>query len=362
MAKQLFANNASAMLAASIDDADLTIQVANGFGALFPNPGADEFFTVTLEDATGDIEVVRIASRSSDLLTVASGGRGYDGTNAKSWTGGVTRVELRMHKGALDRFIQREGDTMSGDLDMDGNEVKDAELTGSGTKMLAGQIVNVPLRGVVDDASNEIVVPTDGSRATASGSAILTQGDNLFTMNNVFPAGMIMLWYGSLANIPAGWVVCDGTNGTPDMRGRVPVGVSSDHAFNSTGGAEFASGNTTSAGGHTHGGSTGGTTLTVDQIPSHRHFAAAGVLNTNTALTNANQIGSNSDDSVTSGNSEYRLRSAGPTPDANVGRTSATGGGQAHSHSISSDGAHTHALDAISIMQPYRALYYIMKT
>lgn len=362
MAKQLFANQASALLAASINDTDLTIQVANGFGALYPNPGAGEFFEVVLEDNAGNYEIVKIESRSTDLLTVASGGRGQGGTSAQSFTNGVTRVECRLTKGALDRFIQREGDTMSGDLDMDGNEVRDAELTGSGTKILAGQIVNVPLRGVVDDASNEIAVPTDGSRATASGSAILTQGDDLFTMNKVFPAGMIMLWYGSLANIPAGWVVCDGTNGTPDMRGRVPVGVSSDHAFNSTGGAEFASGNTTSAGGHTHGGSTGGTTLTVDQIPSHRHFAVAGVFNTNTALTNLNQIGSSSDDSVTSGNSEYHLRSAGASPDANIGRTSATGGGQAHSHSISSDGAHTHALDAISVMQPFRALYYIMKT
>ena len=29
--------------------------------------------------------------------------------------------------------------------------------------------------------------------------------------------GMIMLWYGSVATIPSGWGLCDGTNGTPNL-------------------------------------------------------------------------------------------------------------------------------------------------
>lgn len=32
------------------------------------------------------------------------------------------------------------------------------------------------------------------------------------------PAGAIVVWSGLLADIPSGWVLCDGTNGTPDLR------------------------------------------------------------------------------------------------------------------------------------------------
>lgn len=37
--------------------------------------------------------------------------------------------------------------------------------------------------------------------------------------------GMIMLWYGSVATIPSGWVLCDGNNGTPNLRGRYVKGA-----------------------------------------------------------------------------------------------------------------------------------------
>lgn len=37
--------------------------------------------------------------------------------------------------------------------------------------------------------------------------------------------GMIVMWSGTLATIPAGWHLCDGTNGTPDLRGRFILGV-----------------------------------------------------------------------------------------------------------------------------------------
>lgn len=56
------------------------------------------------------------------------------------------------------------------------------------------------------------------------------------TFSSMFPTGMIMLWYGATGNIPNGWAICDGTNGTPDMRGRVSVGVSQNYALGSSGG------------------------------------------------------------------------------------------------------------------------------
>ncbi|KKN14573.1 hypothetical protein LCGC14_0994790 [marine sediment metagenome] len=36
--------------------------------------------------------------------------------------------------------------------------------------------------------------------------------------------GMIQLWYGSIASIPGGWQLCDGTNGSPDLDTRYVMG------------------------------------------------------------------------------------------------------------------------------------------
>src|SRR5690606_19276216 len=40
-------------------------------------------------------------------------------------------------------------------------------------------------------------------------------------LNPLVPAGTIVMWHGN--NIPAGWAECNGTNGTPDLRGRFIV-------------------------------------------------------------------------------------------------------------------------------------------
>jgi len=52
-----------------------------------------------------------------------------------------------------------------------------------------------------------------------------------------FPTGMILLWAGSIVDIPAGYVLCDGNNGTPDLRDRFIVGAGSSYAVNDSGGA-----------------------------------------------------------------------------------------------------------------------------
>ena len=44
----------------------------------------------------------------------------------------------------------------------------------------------------------------------------------------MMPINSIILWYDSIANIPAGWVLCDGANGTPDLRNKFIKGVSTD--------------------------------------------------------------------------------------------------------------------------------------
>lgn len=56
------------------------------------------------------------------------------------------------------------------------------------------------------------------------------------------PVGGIIMWYGSLAQLsavdPSGhWHVCDGTSGTIDMQGRMPIGINGTYTQGSTGGS-----------------------------------------------------------------------------------------------------------------------------
>ena len=54
------------------------------------------------------------------------------------------------------------------------------------------------------------------------------------------PSGVITMWSGSIASIPAGWYLCDGTNGTPNLRDRFIVGAGTTYAVAATGGSADA--------------------------------------------------------------------------------------------------------------------------
>lgn len=82
----------------------------------------------------------------------------------------------------------------------------------------------------------------------------------------IVPVGAILMWSGSVSQIPKGWALCNGQNGTPDLRERFILGYKDDkQPIQSTGGAnsfklskaqlpaEKLSGTTNSAGSHTHG-------------------------------------------------------------------------------------------------------------
>ena len=55
-----------------------------------------------------------------------------------------------------------------------------------------------------------------------------------------FVTGMIIAWYGSIANIPSGFVLCDGNNNTPDLRDRFIIGAGNNYAVDATGGSKDA--------------------------------------------------------------------------------------------------------------------------
>ncbi len=126
-------------------------------------------------------------------------------------------------------------------------------------------------------------VTLDGSAGT-SGQILVSAGSgNTPTWGNAFVAGMIILWSGSSATIPTGWLLCDGSSSTPDLRNRFVVGATSTYAVGATGGTADAI-----VVSHTH-------TATVTD-PTHAHWGWNGTVRTNT-----NSSGGSNDNSTSGG-------------------------------------------------------------
>jgi hypothetical protein len=134
------------------------------------------------------------------------------------------------------------------------------------------------------------------------------------------PVGGIIIWSGAANAIPSGWVLCDGTNATPNLRDRFVIGAGNTYAVGATGGSST----------FTPSGTIGGTALTIAQIPAHTHgggFVATGF------------------------QAQYGFSGYGFI--GNSGTTTSEGSGQSHTHSFT--GTPDNALP------PYYALCYIMR-
>ena len=66
------------------------------------------------------------------------------------------------------------------------------------------------------------------------------------------PLGVIVIWSGAIVDIPFGWVLCDGNNGTPNLTDRFLIGAGGFFAPGATGGTVNHTHNFTTDG-HTHG-------------------------------------------------------------------------------------------------------------
>jgi microcystin-dependent protein len=64
--------------------------------------------------------------------------------------------------------------------------------------------------------------------------------NNGTTQVTAVPSGSIVVWSGSAGAIPTGWLLCDGTNGTPDLRNRFIVGAGNLYGVGATGGSADA--------------------------------------------------------------------------------------------------------------------------
>lgn len=54
------------------------------------------------------------------------------------------------------------------------------------------------------------------------------------------PNNIIIMWSGAIIDIPNGWLLCDGTNDTPDLRNRFVVGAGSKYSSSEVGGSADA--------------------------------------------------------------------------------------------------------------------------
>ena len=73
-----------------------------------------------------------------------------------------------------------------------------------------------------------------------------------FAGNGTIPIGGIIMWSGAVANIPTDWALCNGLNGTPDLRGRFVIGATSGTGAGYTAGSVGGTANSIVVS-HTHG-------------------------------------------------------------------------------------------------------------
>jgi len=181
----------------------------------------------------------------------------------------------------------------------------------AGNSSTGASTINVNTIGSVDlkDATGNAIGKdyiTDGDTFTA----IYNNANSEFRIiasSRVLPFTQISLFAGAIADIPAGWALCDGSNGTPDLRNFFVRGAGSTFSVGQTGGSE----------------TTGSHILTIAEMPSHTHSQTFAVSGANT-----------------DGDNEKALPSV-------TGNTGSTGG----------DTGHTHP----DTVPPFYALAFIMK-
>lgn len=182
-------------------------------------------------------------------------------------------------------------------------------------------------------------------------------------VQSVLPIGGIIMWSGSTVGIPTGWALCNGQNGTPDLRNRFIVGAGSGYNSGDTGGAETV-------------------TLTQAQLPAHTHdFSATTSTAGNHGHTGATSFQGDHTHPTYGAGAFYANHNPG-SPAVGFGSggnyfpmspqpTILGAGGHSHTLSIDAAGAHSHTVSGATSgvgsgaahenRPPYYALAYIMR-
>ena len=152
-------------------------------------------------------------------------------------------------------------------------------------------------------------------------------------INAYMPSGSIVAWLGTAENIPGGWAMCNGSNGTPDLRDRFIMGAGPIHIQGSSGGSNsITTSATVTIAGHA---------LTRSEIPLHTHSYV---------------------DRYESAVSDVELYPSGGgaawvgAPVDHPTHTEDTGAGAPHNHLATWEGSSSQEK-----MPPYHALIFIMR-
>ena len=92
------------------------------------------------------------------------------------------------------------------------------------------------------DATDGLVGAVPIANGGTGATSAATARTNLDVAQAVYavPTGGIIIWSGSQASIPTGWLLCDGTSGTPNLQDRFVVGAGSAYAVSASGGSATA--------------------------------------------------------------------------------------------------------------------------
>jgi len=312
MSRFVFANRISALITATLSSTDVSVQLETGAGALLPVLGVGTIIRATLIAPDGTSEIVNGLGVTGDIVTIQ---RGQEGTPAGTFPSG-SRFEMRLTAGIADNWLQRSGGTMTGPLDMANNELQRA-------KFVTPTVFNVIHANIIRSAA----IPTDVVFNGPNENSINIPPNNNVGIENRRPRylgrpivnaqmfdGIIFDYEGDIIALPPHLKLCDGTNGTQDLRGRFLRGWDATFGVGSFGGADERTTDTSPV--HDHGGVVVGTAITIDQMPPHAH-PIQGV---------GGGGGTESTGSLGSG-----MRS-----------TDQVGGGQPHQHGIPVEAGHTH--------------------
>ena len=110
-------------------------------------------------------------------------------------------------------------------------------VTSGGTTLARNADLNTVSSNAYIAATTKATSSTFGIVRADGTSVLITSG---VISIQAFFTGMIMMWSGSIATIPSGWALCNGSNGTPDLRNKFIVGAGSTYNPADTGGTSDA--------------------------------------------------------------------------------------------------------------------------
>ena len=131
--------------------------------------------------------------------------------------------------------------------------VKDGLSTGNPAKIIKGTEIDTEYNAIASaisskaDTNSPTFTGTPAASTASAGTSTTQIATTAFVTTAIaaataalIPAGMIMIWSGSVGSIPSGWVLCNGSNSTPDLRDKFVVGAGNSYAVGGTGGSANA--------------------------------------------------------------------------------------------------------------------------